>query len=194
MGRLGTRNVVAAGLTVVAAALFVLSGAEPDSGYSLIASTLVLLGFGMGATMAPATESIMSSVPLNHAGVGSAMNDTVRMVGGTLGVAILGSLLSSSYGANMEPAVKSLPQPAADAASDSVGHASVVADQVGGSAGQALSNAAETAFTTAMSSTLTVAAITALAGAVLALIVLPAKTRERAEKRALAMQAEPARA
>ena len=99
-------------------------------------SSLVLLGLGMGATMAPATESIMSSVPLNNAGVGSAMNDTVRMVGGTLGVAILGSLLSSSYGADMEPAVKSLPEPAADAASDSLGHASVVADQIGGDAGR----------------------------------------------------------
>ena len=76
-----------------------------------MAASLVLLGLGMGATMAPATESIMSSVPLNNAGVGSAMNDTVRLVGGTLGVAILGSLLSSSYGADMEPAVKSLPDP-----------------------------------------------------------------------------------
>jgi MFS transporter, DHA2 family, multidrug resistance protein len=192
--RFGTRAVVAAGLTLVASALFMLSGADADSGYALIAATLVLMGFGMGATMAPATESIMSSVPLNHAGVGSAMNDTVRMVGGTLGVAILGSLLSSSYCADMEPAVKSLPQPAADAASDSVGHASAVADQIGGSAGQALSNAAETAFTTAMGSTLTVAAITALTGAVLALVVLPGKRRERAEKRAFAMDMEPARA
>ena len=60
---------------------------------------------------------------------------------------------------------------------------------------QALSNAAETAFTTAMSSTLTVAAATALAGAVLALVVLPGQSRERAEKRAFAaMQPEPARA
>ena len=118
-GRFGTRAVVAAGLTVVAGALLLLSGAETDSGYSLVASSLVMLGLGMGATMAPATESIMSSVPLNHAGVGSAMNDTVRMVGGTLGVAILGSLLSGSYGAEMEPATKSLPGPAADAASDS---------------------------------------------------------------------------
>src|SRR5215208_4201686 len=192
--RLGTRPVVAAGLTVVAAALFLLSGAEPDSGYSLVASSLVLLGLGMGATMAPATESIMSSVPLDNAGVGSAMNDTVRLVGGTLGVAILGSLLSSGYGADMEPAVKSLPEPAADAASDSLGHASVVADQIGGDAGQVLSNAAETAFTTAMSSTLTVAAITALTGAVLALVVLPGKSRERAEKRAFGMEPEPARA
>jgi EmrB/QacA subfamily drug resistance transporter len=193
-GRFGTRAVVATGLTVVATALLVLSSAEVDSGYSLVALSLVLLGLGMGATMAPATESIMSSVPLNHAGVGSAMNDTVRMVGGTLGVAILGSLLSSGYGADMEPAVKSLPEPAADAASDSLGHASVVADQIGGGAGRALSNAAETAFTTAMSSTLTVAAATALAGAVLALVVLPGHGRERAEKRAFATQPEPASA
>jgi EmrB/QacA subfamily drug resistance transporter len=193
-GRFGTRTVVAGGLTIVAVALILLSGAEPDSGYSLVASSLVLLGFGMGATMAPATESIMSSVPLNNAGVGSAMNDTVRLVGGTLGVAVLGSLLSSSYGADMEPAVRSLPEPAADAASDSVGHASVVADQIGGDAGRALSQAAENAFTTAMSSTLTVAAATALAGAVVALLVLPGQRRERAEKRAFGMEPEPARA
>jgi EmrB/QacA subfamily drug resistance transporter len=188
--RFGTRAVVASGLTVVATALLLLSGAETDSGYSLVASSLVLLGFGMGATMAPATESIMSSVPLGNAGVGSAMNDTVRMVGGTLGVAILGSLLSSSYGADMEPAVKSLPEPAADAASDSLGHASGIAAQIGGGAGRALSNAAETAFTTAMSTSLTVAAATALAGAVLALAVLPGPSRERAEKRAFATEPE----
>src|SRR5215208_2900403 len=192
--RFGTRAVVAVGLGIVAVALFMLSGANTDSGYSLVAWSLVMLGFGMGATMAPATESIMSSVPPNHAGVGSAMNDTVRMVGGTLGVAILGSLLSSGYGADMEPAVKSLPEPAADAASDSLGHASVVADQIGGGAGRALSDAAETAFTTAMSSTLTVAAATALAGAVVALVVLPGQRRERAEKRAFGMEPAPARA
>src|SRR5215210_1541047 len=192
--RFGTRTVVAAGLSIVAAALLLLSGAETDSGYSLVAASLVLLGFGMGATMAPATESIMSSVPLNNAGVGSAMNDTVRLVGGTLGVAVLGSLLSSSYGADMEPAVKSLPEPAADAASDSVGHAGVVADQIGGDAGRALSHAAETAFTTAMSSTLTVAAATALVGALVALSVLPGQRRERAEKHAHAIQPQPARA
>jgi DHA2 family multidrug resistance protein-like MFS transporter len=94
----------------------------------------------------------------------------------------------------MEPAVKSLPEPAADAASDSLGHASVVADQIGGDAGRVLSNAAETAFTTAMSSTLTVAAATALAGAVVALVVLPGQRRERAEKRAFGLELEPAHA
>jgi EmrB/QacA subfamily drug resistance transporter len=194
-GRFGTRAVVATGLIVVAAALLLMSGADADSGYGLIAVSLVTLGFGMGATMAPATESIMSSLPLAHAGVGSAMNDTVRMVGGTLGVAILGSLLSTGYGADMEPAVESLPAPAAEAASDSLGHASVVAEQIGGGAGAALSRAAETAFSSAMGSTLMVAGGVALAGAFVALTVLPGPSRERAEKRAYAaMEPEAANA
>src|SRR5688500_8160926 len=192
--RFGTRTVVATGLTVVAAALFLLTGAETDSGYGLVAASLVLLGLGMGATMAPATESIMSSVRQGNAGVGSAVNDTVRLVGGTLGVAILGSLLSSGYAAYMEPAVKSHPQPAADAAAVPLGHSNVAADQLRSAPGQALSNAAETAFTTAMSTSLTVAAATALAGALLALAVLPGKSRERVEKRALAIEPEPVHA
>jgi EmrB/QacA subfamily drug resistance transporter len=190
--RIGTRNVVAGGLAVVAGALLLMSGADAHTGYGLIAVSLVLLGFGMGTTMAPATESIMSSLPLAHAGVGSAMNDTVRMVGGTLGVAVLGSLLSGRYGADMEGAVEGLPEPAREAAEGSIGGASAVAESVGGDAGAALSRVAETAFSSAMGTTLTVAAGVALAGAMVALVVLPGRERERVEKTALA--AEPARA
>jgi hypothetical protein len=95
----------------------------------------------------------------------------------------------------MEPAVKSLPEPAADAASDSLGHAGAVAEQIGGGAGQALSNAAEAAYSSAMGGTLTIAAGVALAGAILALAVLPGQRRERAEKHAFAaLELEPARA
>jgi EmrB/QacA subfamily drug resistance transporter len=190
--RYGTRNVVAGGLLVVAAALLMLTGADADSGYGLIAASLVVLGFGMGTTMAPATESIMSSLPLAHAGVGSAMNDTVRMVGGTLGVAVLGSLLSSRYGADMDGAVDALPEPAATAAGESIGHASVVAERVGGDAGATLERVAETAFSSAMGTTLTVAAGVALAGAMVAVVVLPGRERERIETRAVT--AEPASA
>jgi EmrB/QacA subfamily drug resistance transporter len=186
--RIGTRNVVAGGLVVVTAALLLLSGADADSGYGLIAASIVLLGFGMGTTMAPATESIMSSLPLAHAGVGSAMNDTVRMVGGTLGVAVLGSLLSSRYGGDMEGAVEGLPEPAAAAAGESVGQASVVADRIGGDAGATLDRVAETAFSSAMSTTLMVAAGVAMAGALVALLVLPGRERERVEKAASAAE------
>jgi EmrB/QacA subfamily drug resistance transporter len=180
--RLGTRAVVAAGLAVVAVGLLTMSTLEPGSAYGTVALSLVLLGLGLGTTMAPATESIMSSLPLDHAGVGSAMNDTVRMVGGTLGVAILGSLLSSGYGADMDGAVRDLPEPAAAAAHDSLGGASAVAERIGGAAGKALDQAAETAFTGAMSTTLMVAAGVALAGSLVALVVLPGRERERVEK------------
>jgi EmrB/QacA subfamily drug resistance transporter len=187
--RIGTRNVVAAGLTIVAGAMLLLSGADAGTGYGIIAAALVLMGLGMGTTMAPATESIMSSLPLAHAGVGSAMNDTVRMVGGTLGVAILGSLLSSSYGADMEGAVEGLPAQAGAAAEGSIGGASAVAERLGGDAGATLNRVAETAFSSAMGSTLIVAAGVALAGAFVALIVLPGRERERAEKTAVVVEA-----
>ena len=193
-GRRGSApaTVVAGGLTVVAAALLLLSGAGPETGYGLIAVSLVLMGLGMGATMAPATESIMSSLPLAHAGVGSAMNDTVRMVGGTLGVAVLGSLLSGRYGADMESAVEGLPAPAQAAAEDSIGGASAVAEQVGGEAGATLSRVAETAFSSAMGTTLTIAAAVAMTGAFVALFVLPGRERERSEKSVAVAQAAPA--
>jgi MFS transporter, DHA2 family, multidrug resistance protein len=187
--RTGTRAVVAAGLMLVAGALLLLGGLDPGSGYGTLAIALVVLGLGMGTTMAPATESIMSSLPLANAGVGSAMNDTVRMVGGTLGVAVLGSLLSSSYGADMDDASSSLREPAAAAAGDSIGGASAVAARLGGAAGRALEATAETAFASAMSTALVVAAGTALVGAFVALLVLPGRERERAEKGALLAEA-----
>ena len=134
----------------------------------------------------------MSSLPLAHAGVGSAMNDTVRLVGGTLGVAILGSLLSGQYGADMEGAVKDLPEPARAAAEGSVGGASAVAERIGGDAGATLSRIAESAYTSAMGTTMLVAAGVAMAGALVALLVLPGRERERVEKRAIMAELVPA--
>lgn len=77
----------------MAIALGLVSGVDVDSGYVPLAWALSQMGLGMGATMAPATDSIMGSLPLAKAGVGSAMNDTTRMVGGALGVAVIGSVL-----------------------------------------------------------------------------------------------------
>ena len=68
-----------------------------------------MMGVGMSLAMSPATESIMGSLPKAKAGIGSAMNDVVREVGGTLGVAVLGSVLASSYGDGMDGAVAGLP-------------------------------------------------------------------------------------
>ena len=106
--RLGSKVVVASGLTIVAVALSILATITIDTGYGRVALALAILGAGMGTAMAPATDSIMGSLPLAKAGVGSAMNDTTRQIGGALGVAILGSILASSYGAAMDPVVSQL--------------------------------------------------------------------------------------
>src|SRR3954447_3424677 len=125
--RVGPRPIVAGGLALVAGGLLLLSLARVDSGYGLIAAALAAMGFGMGMAMTPATESLMSALPKEHAGVGSAMNDAVRQVGGALGIAVLGSLLSSGYRGDMDAAVGGLPADAGNAASEGVGGAVAVA-------------------------------------------------------------------
>ena len=179
--KFGPRPVVTTGLTLVAAGLVLLSTAEVGSGYGLIAAVLLLMGFGMGLAMTPATEALMSSLPKEQAGVGSAMNDTVRQVGGALGVAVLGSLLTSQYRGDMDAAVSGMPADAEHAATETVGGAVAVADSVGGRAGDALAGAAQTAFVDAMSVTVLVAAGVALLGAVVSAVLMPRKGEEQHE-------------
>jgi EmrB/QacA subfamily drug resistance transporter len=176
--RFGTKVVVANGLFAVAGALALLAMADVDSGYLLVAVSLTQMGAGMGLAMAPATEAIMGALPKAKAGVGSAMNDVVREVGGTLGVAVLGSILSSAYASGMDGATESLPGEAAHAATDSVGAAHDVAAQVGGGAGESLVASANQAFVDAMSTTASVAAAVAVAGALVALAFLPSRARD----------------
>jgi EmrB/QacA subfamily drug resistance transporter len=172
--KVGSKIVVTTGLVIVAIALTVISGVEVDGGYGRVALALSIMGFGMGMTMAPATDSIMGSLPLAKAGVGSAMNDTTRQVGGALGVAVLGSVLASTYSAAMTPLVTALPPPAAELALDSVGGAARVAAEIG-EAGAALVRAASSAFVDGMGNAALVAAGVALAGAMVAAVFLPAR-------------------
>jgi hypothetical protein len=96
-----------------------------------VAWALGVLGFGMGLAMARATDSIMSSLPTAKAGVGSAMDTTTRQVGGGLGVAVLGSVLTSAYRDQLAPALQGLPGRAATLARDSEGAALAVAARLG---------------------------------------------------------------
>jgi hypothetical protein len=174
--RLGTRLTVALGMTGIAAGLATMLLADAGSGYGPVALSQVLLALGMGTAMAPATESVMSVLPLARAGVGSAVNDTVRMVGGALGVAVLGSVLASGYRGGMEDT------PAA--AQDSLGAALAAGDP-------ALAQQAVDAFVSGMHTTAIVAAAVALAGAVLAAAYLPRRLREPGD---MAAPLEPAAA
>jgi hypothetical protein len=140
---------------------------------------MVLIGAGMGLTSAPATEAIMGAVPRAKAGVGSAVNDATRILGGTLGVAVIGSIYASLYASRLADGLGiNLPGPAADAAKDSVGGALGAADQLaaGGQSGLAstLHDAASTAFFHGFEIACLVAAAVAVVGALVALVLLPA--------------------
>ena len=104
-----------------------------DTSYPDLVWRLVILAAGMGLVMAPATDSVMGSLPLAKAGVGSAVNDTTRQVGGALGVAIVGSVVSSVYGSQVGDffAGKPAPPAAVDAAKNSLGGAYAVAHNLG---------------------------------------------------------------
>ncbi len=95
--KIGTKFTVVAGLTLVLIALLSMTTLQVDDTYSHVVWMMILMAGGMGLTMAPATSSVMNSVPREKAGVGSAMNDTTRMVGGALGLAISGSVFSTVY-------------------------------------------------------------------------------------------------
>jgi hypothetical protein len=174
-GRLGAKLVIAAGLATVAGSLVMTTGYQVDTGEEYILLTGFIMGAGVGFAMAPATEAIMGSLSPAKAGIGSAMNDVVREVGGTLGVAVLGSVLASTYATGMDGSVTGLSDEAAAAATDSVGTAHAVAAQMGGAPD--LVTAANDAFIGAMSTTAGIAAAIALAGALIAAAFLPARAR-----------------
>jgi EmrB/QacA subfamily drug resistance transporter len=109
VARYGPAKVVTTGMSLIAGAqLLMATTTHADSSYLSLLPIFLVMPAGMALTMSPLTASIMSSVPLGRAGVGSAMNDTTRELGGALGVAVLGSLLISRFQANLDPTLASL--------------------------------------------------------------------------------------
>jgi EmrB/QacA subfamily drug resistance transporter len=180
--RIGTKLVVTIGLSMVSISMLLQMQLTAESTYLPILWRMLFLSVGMGLTMAPATESIMGSLPLAKAGVGSAMNDTTRQVGGTLGVAIIGSVLSSIYGSKIVDVLSGTPAPQAaiDAASESLGGALRVAEQIG-TQGEQLIAVARDAFVDGLHGGALVAAIAAGLGALVTALYLPAHARRADE-------------
>ena len=173
--RLGTKRVVVGGMLLFSLGLIVASTSTVTSGYGRVVIAMTLMGTGMGLVMAPATESIMGALPPEHAGVGSAMNDTTREVGAALGVAVIGSLLSSFYVPRvLDELPATVPEPARAAAEESVGAALGVSAQLG-RAGVGVADAAREAFVYAMQRVSWVAAAVGVLGALIAWRFLPAR-------------------
>jgi len=171
---IGNTAVVATGLLLVGVSFAWVSGNTIGTAYGEIVGQMVLAGLGMGFTTAPATEAIMGVVPKEKAGVGSAVNDATRELGATLGVAIIGSVFASIYASGIQDAAGSLPAPAVDAASESIGAAIAVSDQLG-PAGASLLDAAQNAFFDGFRVGCLVAAAVLVAGAVFAARFLPSR-------------------
>ena len=184
--RLGSKITVAFGLGLVTIGLLSMVGLQVDTPYSDIFWRLMLMSAGMGLTMAPATESVMGSLPIFKAGVGSAVNDTTRQVGGALGVAVIGSVLATTYGNQIGEFLSGLglplPQAALESAQNSIGaikNGLVPKLQEMGLSEQAATVNAEanSAFVSAVHWGVLTAAAATFIGVVMVLLFLPARPR-----------------
>ncbi len=172
---LGSRLAVAGGLGLMGCGLLVGSRASVDTGYLLLMTATMIMGAGMGLTMAPATESIMSALPPEKAGVGSAINDATREVGGAFGVAVVGSSFSSLYAQYVAPLSQALPEESARIVRESLGGALQVASSLPASEAERLTSGARAAFLQAFDGALLVSAGLAFVGMVVALAFLPGR-------------------
>lgn len=173
--RVGNKLVVATGLGLGAIMFAWTSQVDGSTSYLEIAAQMVVLGTAMGFTSAPATESIMGAVPAANAGVGSGVNDTTRELGGTLGVAVIGSVFASLYAAGFDGASARLP---IGAAPDSIGAAFAISEQIGGAPGAALREIASAGFYDGLAAGCLVAAGVCAVGSLFVAALLPSRPAE----------------
>jgi EmrB/QacA subfamily drug resistance transporter len=179
--RFGTRPLLLAGMAGISLGLLLLSRLAVDTSYPVFGSVLLCLSLGMGLAMAPATDSIMSAVDKDKAGVGSATNDTTRELGSAVGVAVFGSIISSGYRdgltarlADLPGGLGSLPTTLSGAIRDSIGSATVAAGQLPSPVGDTVLSAARSSFVAGMSTAALIAAVVVAAGTVVVAHWLPA--------------------
>ncbi|HEY3484551.1 MAG TPA: MFS transporter, partial [Ilumatobacteraceae bacterium] len=190
--RFGTKRVVTTGLCLIATGLFLLSTIEPQSPYPVVISFFVVMASGMAMTMAPATESVMGSLPRSKAGVGSAVNDTTRQVGGALGVAVIGSVVSSLYAASVADSGPSFGLSASelDKAESSLGGALAIAPSLGDEA-RSFVDTVNNAFVDSLSAGLRISMVFILGAAVLTWRFLPAREKSHGDETAEELADEP---
>lgn len=171
--KFGKRRVVSAGMLIVALGTLILAQIGIDSSYLNLAGGMIVLAFGMSIAMAPTTDLLMSSVPKSRAGMGSAMNDTTRELGGSLGIAVLGSLLASQYATKIAVVADKLPEPAKKAAEQSIAGAIAVGQQIGGTTGAQIIRTAKESWLSGYHFSLMVGAAIIATAAIVAYFGLP---------------------
>lgn len=169
---LGARKTIAIGLTLTAIAFVMMSTWTKEMTYWHLFFTMIIMMLGISAAMTPGTNILMASVPRNRSGMGSAMNDTTRELGGALGVAVLGAILSATYESQIRETAGAFIGPIKEGLESSLAVALNVAKELGPAA-QSVSDAAMNAFMSGISLAATVAAIIIFISAVIAYVGLP---------------------
>jgi len=180
--KLGSRTIVPAGLALMGLGLLDLSTAGVQTAYPALALAVAVMGTGMGLVMAPASTTIMATVPSDQASAGSAVNDTIREVGGALGVAVVGSITAAAYRNHLSGklAARHAPGIVVHVATGSIAAADAIGKAVGGVRGGVVVQAAHDSFTAAMALGMRAAAAVALVGAVATVAALPGRAKVRA--------------
>ena len=171
--RFGYRNTMTASLLVVAGALGWLALVPEAPTYMDVAPALVVLGLALGVAMTPSTTAITESLPVEKQGVASALNDTVRELGGAIGVAVIGSILASGYRSSVADTAETLEPELAHLVEEGIGGAFVAAQQAGPAGGEIITNA-QSAFLDGWGPAMWLAAGIAAATALVAYRIIPA--------------------
>ena len=172
--RFGAKAVVSTGLLLVTLALVSYQLLAINTPIWVLALAFFIQGAGMGLVMPPSTEAVMSVVPRERAGAGSALTNTARQVSGALGVAVLGSVLAQVYRSQLSPHLGNLPGAARDAATSSITASQAVAAKLG-PAGQELARFADSSFVHAMHITTLISAAITLLGALIVMRWMPGR-------------------
>ena len=172
--RFGAKAVVSTGLLLVTVALISYQLLGLATPIAVLAVAFFIQGAGMGLVMPPSTEAVMSVVPRERAGSGSALTNTARQVSGALGVAVLGSVLAQVYRSQLSPHLANLPAAARDAATGSITASQAVAAKLG-PAGQELARFADSSFVHAMHITTLISAAITLLGALVVMRWMPGR-------------------
>jgi EmrB/QacA subfamily drug resistance transporter len=174
--RLGTKLTVGIGFMIAAVGMGMLSQlSSVGASYLSMLTGLTVMAAGMGMAMSPATDSIMSSVPVNKAGIGSAMNDTTRQIGGALGVAVLGTIMNNAYLKDIASLKDQIPADAYAAVSSSVQGANAIAARAGAPLGSMIESVADKAFVSGMTEAMLIAAFIMAFASAFTFAVLPAR-------------------
>jgi EmrB/QacA subfamily drug resistance transporter len=193
--RITVRRTIALGLTLVAAGLALMGTAGRDANYLVFGVAFVVMACGTSLATPSATTGIMASLPMNKAGVGSAVNDTTREVGGAVGIAVIGSVLASVYRSGLSEASAMLPPAVRGAARDNVGAAVTVGQRELANDPSALHRYLDVvgdAFTHGFNVAMFVSCALALVAAVTVMVRYPKETRVTVPEHATTGAAEPA--